>query len=94
MSRTIVDLMREAESKSAGKRIAEFPIRLYAGHMAEILGISLNAFYKLEAKGEFTEFEHKPRIGRKTWSRDLVQAWNEGRLNEVNRTKLRLVGGR
>lgn len=74
MSRTKATALREAEQRSAGKAITDYPITLYAHHMAEIFGVSLSAFYKSESAGAFLFAENKPRIGRKSWSRDRVAA--------------------
>lgn len=86
--------MRIAEEQSAGRAIADYPVRLYAHHMAEVFGVSIKEFYRLESKGEFVFAEHRPRIGRKTWSRDRVAAYHDGTLNGLtkSRTNLRIVG--
>lgn len=88
-----VVLMHAAEDQSAGKAWTDFPIRLYARHMSAILGVSLKQFYKLESRGSFVFAQHKPQVGRKTWSRDLMQAWDERRLADVRASRLRVVRG-
>ena len=89
------DQMRRAEVQSAGKSLADYPLRLYAHHMSEIFGVSLNEFYRLERHGEFVFAEHKPQIGRKTWSRSRIQAYDAGELRGLteSRQTLRVVGG-
>src|SRR5207253_5774923 len=73
-------LLRSADSVSAGKTIESYPLRLFAHHMAEVFGVSLNGFYKQESAGAFTWAENRPKIGRKSWSRDRVAQYFAGEL--------------
>lgn len=50
-----------------------YPPRLFAEHLMDIFGIHKSRFYELEPAGRFHRFELKPTIGRKAWSRALVQ---------------------
>lgn len=76
-------VLRAAEEASAGRAIDSYPITLYAHHMAAIFGVSLNAFYKKEAEGAYLFAENRPRIGRKSWSRDRVAQYFAGELRGV-----------
>jgi len=73
-------LLRQAAEVSAGRALADYPITLYAHHMAAIFGVTLNAFYKKESEGAYLFAENKPRIGRKSWSRDRVAQYFAGEL--------------
>lgn len=77
MTAKVVALRREEEA-SAGRAMSDYPIVLYAHHMAAIFGVSLNAFYKKEAAGAYLFAENRPRIGRKSWSRDRVAQYVAG----------------
>jgi hypothetical protein len=57
-----------------------YPLRLFAPQMAEIFGVSLKRFYALEAEGAFLWAEHRPRIGRKSWSRERVRQYDAGEV--------------
>lgn len=50
-----------------------YPARLFACHLMAIFGLHKSRFYQLEPAGRFARFELKPTIGRKAWSRALVQ---------------------
>lgn len=85
-------------SGSAGRSIESYPIRLFAADMAELFELSLKRFYALDAEGAFLWAENKPRIGRKSWSRDRVKAHFDGTLNPAQLTwkpskKRRLLKG-
>jgi hypothetical protein len=72
--------------------IEQYPLRLFAPHMAEIFGVSLKRFYRLEATGNFMWAETKPRIGRKSWSRERVAAYFAGEVRGLTRSTLRRAG--
>lgn len=55
-----------------------FPPRLLAGHMMQIFGIKSSRFYALLQAGKFDRFEMRPVIGRRAWSRELVQRYLDG----------------
>lgn len=55
--------------------IEHFPARLVAADLMVIFGIGKSQFYRLESAGRFQRLELRPRIGRKAWSRTLVQDW-------------------
>lgn len=76
-----LEAIRAAGERSAGRAIRDYPIRLFAPHMAEIYGLSLKQFYAQDAAGYFLFAENKPRIGRKSWSRDRVEDYFAGRLH-------------
>ena len=75
------------DDKTAGRAIADYPICLFAHHMAEIFDVSVKRFYKLESEGAFLFAENRPRIGRKSWSRDRVKAYFDGTLLGLTGTK-------
>lgn len=77
---TKLTTMRAAEEATAGRSLESYPITLFAHHMAEIFGISLKRFYANDAIGCYLFAENKPRIGRKSWSRDRVAAYFNGTL--------------
>lgn len=80
-----------AVEASAGRPIESYPIRLFAEHMAEIFGVSIKRFYAQDADGAYRWAENKPRIGRKSWSRDRVQAYFAGDVEIVKRAVLKRV---
>lgn len=75
-----LEAMTRAQQASAGKPIESYPIRLFVSHLAEIFGVSVKRCYELDAAGEFMFAEIKPRIGRKSWSRDRVAACFAGEV--------------
>jgi len=82
--------MRTTAEASAGRDLNSYPVRLFAHHMAQIFGVSLKTFYAQDARGAFLFAENKPRIGRKSWSRDRVQSYFDGTLKGL--TRLRRAG--
>ena len=72
--------MRSTAEQSAGRTLASYPLRLFAHHMAQIFGVSLKTFYAQDARGAYLFAENRPRIGRKSWSRDRVQEYFAGTL--------------
>lgn len=88
MTAKLTVIRRDGEA-SAGRVIGDYPIRLFAHHMAEIFGLSLKAFYAQDAAGAFTFAENRPRIGRKSWSRDRVALHFSGELRGLTETRRR-----
>jgi len=43
--------------------------------LRQALRISVSGFYKFQAQGRFESFELKPRIGKRRYSRKLVQQY-------------------
>lgn len=62
------------------QEIDSYPLCLSAHHMAALFGKSLKRFYALDAEGAFSFAENKPRIGRKSWSRERVRQYFAGEL--------------
>lgn len=60
------------------RNLSDFPERMVIKDLAEWLGISVKRAYALEAQGDFVFAEHRPRIGRKSWSRDRLKQWDLG----------------
>lgn len=81
--------MRAAEEATAGRALTDYPINLFAHHMAEIFGISLKRFYANDAAGSYLFAENRPRIGRKSWSRDRVAAYFAGNLQGLTPSTIR-----
>lgn len=79
--------MRTTAEASAGRSLDQYPIRLFAHHMAEIFGLTVKQFYNLDAVGEFVLFENRPRIGRKSWSRDRVRQYFAGEVTGLTARK-------
>lgn len=77
------EAMRAAEEASAGRALDTYPLRLFASHMAEIFGISVKQFYAQDAAGAFLWAENKPRIGRKSWSRERVREYFAGEVKGI-----------
>lgn len=65
----------------------EFPQRMFAHHMAEWLGVSLKAFYRQHEHGQFVFAEHRPRIGKLSWSRERLRQWDAGELSGLTGRK-------
>lgn len=83
--------MRAAEEASSGRQLDSYPVRLFAHHMAEIFGVSLNAFYRADEAGAYLFAENRPRVGRKSWSRDRVRAWFDGTLTGLTERQSRMT---
>lgn len=79
------------ETTAPRRTLDAFPERMVAADVAEWMGISVNAFYKLEAVGKFTFAEHRPRIGKKSWSRERLRQWDAGELAGLTGRKLAMV---
>ena len=62
------------------RALDSYPERLFAAEMAEIFRLSVKRFYALDAEGAFLFAENKPRIGRKSWSRERVRQHFAGEL--------------
>lgn len=60
--------------------LTDYPVRLYAADMARIFRVSVKQFYRLDGQGAFLFAENRPRIGRKSWSRDRVAQYFDGTL--------------
>lgn len=69
------------------RSLEDYPIRLYAHHMAEIFGVALRRFYALDADGHFLFAENRPQIGRKSWSRERVRQYFAGELSGLTARK-------
>lgn len=84
---TKLETMRASEERSAGRALTDYPIRLYSHHMAEIFGVSVKRFLAQDLTGNFIWAENRPRIGRKSWSRDRVIAYFAGEIAGLTRSK-------
>jgi hypothetical protein len=60
--------------------LSEYPDRLVAKDMAAIFRVTLKRFYAQDAEGAYDFALNRPRIGRKSWSRDRVQKYFDGTL--------------
>lgn len=60
--------------------LSAFPERMLIKDIAEWLGVSVKRAYALELTGSFTFAEHRPSIGRKSWSRRRFEQWDAGTL--------------
>jgi len=80
-----------AEEASAGRTLESYPLRLFAHHMAEIFGVSIKRFYALENEGAFLFAENRPRVARKSWSRDRVKAYFDGEVTGITAPRLKRV---
>lgn len=63
------------------RALADFPERMFIPEIAEWLGISVKRAYALEHDGDFMFAEHRPAIGRKSWSRKRFEQWDAGTLD-------------
>lgn len=72
--------MRANAERSAGRKLEDYPVRLFAEHMAEIFGVSVKQVYALDAAGAFDFAAAQLVIGRKSWSRDRVAQYFAGTL--------------
>lgn len=79
--------MRATVEITSGRALTDYPIRLFANHMAEIFGVSLKQFYAQDSTGHYLWAENRPRIGRKSWSRDRVIAYFAGDITGLTRRK-------
>lgn len=77
---TVQESAGPLDGAGRNRELADFPIRLFAHDMAAIFGIGLKRVYQLDAEGAFLFAENKPRIGRKSWSRDRVRQYFAGDL--------------
>lgn len=69
--------------------LASFPERLFAADLAAIYGISLKRVYALDAEGAFLFAEIRPRIGRKSWSRERVRQHFAGEVRGLTEVRKR-----
>lgn len=67
-------------SDTPRRELASFPERMTMKDIAEWLGVSLSRAYALEAQGDFAFAQHRPMIGRKSWSRQRFAQWDAGTL--------------
>lgn len=65
------------------KSIADYPDRLFMKDMAELFQISVKRAYALDAEGAFLFAETRPRIGRKSYSRERVRAYFAGEITSL-----------
>lgn len=75
---------RDLHVAAAPRDLASYPERLFAHDMAAIYRISLKRFYALDAEGHFDFAIIKPRIGRKSWSRERVRQSFDGELRGLS----------
>ncbi len=68
-----------ADRNQRSDRLADrYPPRLLSTHLMRIFGVHKSRFYQLLLAGKFDRFELKPTIGRRAWSRTLVQRYLDG----------------
>ena len=60
---------------SAAPRLDEYPERLSAKDMAAIFRVSQKRLYAIDAEGALLWAENRPRIGRRSWSRERVRRY-------------------
>jgi len=70
-----------------------YPLRLFAKDMAEIFRVSLKRFYALDEEGAFLWAEHRPRLGRKSYSREIVGEYLAGKPIGLTDPRRRLKEG-
>ncbi len=67
-----------------------YPLRLFAKDMAAIFRVSVKRFYALEAEGAYLFAENRPRLGRKSWSRDRVRQYFAGEVTGLTDSRRRM----
>jgi transcriptional regulator with XRE-family HTH domain len=79
-------LLRQSDSDSSEDGpitdLKTLPPRLTAHHMQRLFEIRSSRFYVLLNQGKFDRFEILPRVGRRAWSRDLVEKYLAGEGNQ------------
>jgi hypothetical protein len=75
----------------ARRDLETFAERMFAKDVAEWMDISVKRFYALEAEGRFFFAEHRPRIGRKSWSRERLKQWDRGELKGLTGRKFSIA---
>lgn len=56
----------------------QYPARLTSKHLMAIFQVKQSWFSELLKRGKFDRFEIRPTIGRRAWSRELVQRYLDG----------------
>jgi hypothetical protein len=64
-----------------------YPAPQWPVDMADIYRVSLKRFYQLAAEGAFDFAVLRPRIGRKSWSRERVRQYFSGELRGLTPTR-------
>ena len=69
--------------------LEQFPERLFAADMAAIFRVSVKRIYQLDASGALLFAENRPRIGRKSWSRERVRQYFAGEISGLTAARKR-----
>lgn len=72
--------------------LAQMPLRLGSVDLMQIFQIKHARFYQLLKAGKFDRFEILPRIGRRAWSRTLVQRYLDGDVTARKFAPMAVVG--